>query len=1013
MGTQLNILSSKEIRHIYSLPKLTSPQRPIYLELTLPEQELVHKYRSPLTKIYFILQLCYFKFKQQFFVFDISEVREDVAYLQQAYFPEQTIPTEGTISKPARLAQQKTILTLMDYRLADQNIRRALFDRACQLAMLSASPVFIFRDLINWAEQQRIVLPGYSIMQRTIIGKALTLERKRLEVLLKKHLTEDHRAQMDYLIREKIEHYYGLTWLQQEAPNFNPQSLRRETSRKEVLQPLFQVATQLLKQLNISNENINYYASLADHYTMGELRQFKGGIHYLFILCYAQRRYQQINDVLAEAFTYYVRKYESEAKQMVREYFYTYHLDANEQLSKVPVILEMFLDDSISDNTPFTFVRQQVLDVLDKEKMVLLTNFIKENHLDETEIKWQHYEAIQRQISYNLRHLFIHLDFTISNQATHEVMKAALFLKPIFAKGKSLKKIKPALLPKGFIPRYLHSYIFTKDGFLPARYELMLYQTLSRQMEAGHIFVKDSVNHQSLEADLIPFTYWKENKAQILDQIHLEKLFLTPQALLGKLKKKLEDKIKIVNKAIISGENKEVILKKKPDGSVKWRLIYQAKEEETNHKMYQQFPVIGIVPLLNWVDEETTFIPAFRHILERGGTKQADKDSLIACLVALGTNHGVSSMAGRSDMKYNHLKRTVQSFVRLETLKEANRIIVDATADLPIFDSYNVEPETIHSSSDGQKYSTRFDTFNARYSPKYFGLGKGISLNTMVLNNVPVHAKIFGSNDHESHYVLDLIYNNPTKLRPSIHSTDTHGTNQVNFALLDIFGYQFAPRYKKFAKEIEKLVGFKKPSQYSKKYLFRPCRMINEQVIIDQWDMFQRIIASLALKTTTQSTIVRKLSSFQRVNQYHQAFIEYNDIIKSIFMLDYAHLKNFKNNIQTVLNRGEGYQRLRKNVSYAHDGKFQVHSQAEQNIWSECTRLISNAIIYYNTFLLSQLLEKYQTEGNHKKVELIKGISPIAWQHINLHGLYQFRDVQVDIDWEVVIKSIKITKRGL
>lgn len=54
----------------------------------------------------------------------------------------------------------------------------------------------------------------------------------------------------------------------------------------------------------------------------------------------------------------------------------------------------------------------------------------------------------------------------------------------------------------------------------------------------------------------------------------------------------------------------------------------------------------------------------------------------------------------------------------------------------------------------------------------------------------------------------------------------------------------------------------------------------------------------------------------------------FNDLIKSIFMLDYIHLTNFKRNIQTVLNRGEGYHRLRKNISYAHDGKFQVHSQA-------------------------------------------------------------------------------------
>lgn len=112
-----------------------------------------------------------------------------------------------------------------------------------------------------------------------------------------------------------------MTWLQQEASNFNPQSIRKETSRKEILEPLFKIAQPLLEKLTISNENVNYYASLANHYTVGELRQFKGGLHYVFILSFVRQRYQECNDVLAEAFKYYVRKYETQAKQIVKEYF--------------------------------------------------------------------------------------------------------------------------------------------------------------------------------------------------------------------------------------------------------------------------------------------------------------------------------------------------------------------------------------------------------------------------------------------------------------------------------------------------------------------------------------------------------------------------------------------------------------------------------------------------------------------------------------------------------------------
>lgn len=1004
MGTQLQILSHKEINQIYGLPKLTTKQRTIFLELTLSEQKLVRFYRTPLTRAFFILQLGYFKFKQQFFMFDLSEVQADVAYLQETYFPQQSLPFQGTLTKPRRLQQQKVILNLLDYKVADTAVRSDLFKRACQSVKLSANPTFLFRDLMNWLEYEKVVLPAYSFLQRHIIGKAISSERKRLEDLIELIVSDDIQLHLDNLMNEKVESRYALTWLSQEAPNFKPQSLRQETKRKVFIDPLYPTMKLLVDKLDISNENIRYYASLAEHYTVGELRQFKNGMVYIFLLCYLHYRYHRINDVLVEAFKYYVRKYESQAKSMVKEHFYKYHLDANTELSKIPQILALFINDKIDGNTPFFVVRKMVLEMLDREKILLLTDFIKKNRVDETAIRWGHYEEIKQQVSYNLRHLFLHLDFETEGISSPTI-EAATVVKEVLSKGKSLKSISSEELPKDFIPKYLQSYLWQDNDFLIARYELMLYQALNRELLAGHIFIKNSFRNQSLEADLIPLVYWQKNKDSILAQINLPKLQQTPQKRLSELKEELEAKIKLVNKTISKGENKDIAIKNNADGTFKWVLTYNAQDPTTN-QIYKQLPLIGIIPLLHWVNKQTHFMDNFEHILHKGN--EADPTILQACLLALGTNHGIGNMAARSDIPYNHLNRTSQNFIRVETLQQANQTIADATAKLPMFTYYNVAHDTLHSSSDGQKFTSRFDTINARYSPKYFGLEKGISINTMVLNHIPVNAKVIGANEHESHYVFDLVYNNTTTIHPAIHSTDTHGSNKVNFAILDCFGYQFAPRYRRFSKEMDKLVGFHAPKYYPSKYLIKPSRQIKEQRFIEHWDAFQRIMASLALKTTSQSTIVRKLSSFHRVNQMQAVLKDYNDIVKSIFMLDYTQSATFRQNIQTALNRGEGYHRLRKNVAYAHDGKFQVHSRQEQLIWSEATRLICNAITFYNTFLLSQLLEQHIKEGNEKEIKILQKVSPTAWQHINLHGLYQFRKEVIPIDWKAMLAKVKI-----
>jgi TnpA family transposase len=143
---------------------------------------------------------------------------------------------------------------------------------------------------------------------------------------------------------------------------------------------------------------------------------------------------------------------------------------------------------------------------------------------------------------------------------------------------------------------------------------------------------------------------------------------------------------------------------------------------------------------------------AFEHVLGRYVKHEADDRAIIACLIAWGTNMGLGKMGDISDIGYQTLVATSESFIRLETLSEANDRVSNAVAALPIFRQYDLG-DALHSSSDGQKFETRIPTINARHSPKYFGLHKGVVSYTLVANHVPVNARIIGANEHESHYV--------------------------------------------------------------------------------------------------------------------------------------------------------------------------------------------------------------------------------------------------------------------
>ena len=97
-----------------------------------------------------------------------------------------------------------------------------------------------------------------------------------------------------------------------------------------------------------------------------------------------------------------------------------------------------------------------------------------------------------------------------------------------------------------------------------------------------------------------------------------------------------------------------------------------------------------------------------------------------------------------------------------------------------------------------------------------------------------------------------------------------------------LFGYQFAPRYKDLYDKVRtSLSGFKHPSQYGDA-IIRPVRKAQKEFIVSEWDNIQRIIVSLALKATTQSTIVSKLSAYARNNRTNRALWEYDNLIQSL-----------------------------------------------------------------------------------------------------------------------------------
>jgi TnpA family transposase len=197
----------------------------------------------------------------------------------------------------------------------------------------------------------------------------------------------------------------------------------------------------------------------------------------------------------------------------------------------------------------------------------------------------------------------------------------------------------------------------------------------------------------------------------------------------------------------------------------------------------------------------------------------------------------------------------------------------------------------VHASVDGQKFVSQYNTIKSRYSKKYFGMMKGVVLYTLNANHLPLCLKVIGANQHESHFLLDIVESNTSDVEIAAVSSDMHSVNRVNFALMYLFGYRFMPRLTQLRDKSDKnLVCFDEVELYGR-HVIKPSKKVNKALIIKEWDNVLRILASLALKKTTQSQIVRKLSSYKQTNPTLKALIVFDEIIMTDYMLDYIDIK--------------------------------------------------------------------------------------------------------------------------
>jgi len=268
-GKRLTILSNFEIENLYGIPFFNDEQRANYFRLDDLENVTMKSLKSLESRVYFILQLGYFKYKRIFCKINFEEIKKDVEYILSQYFSGSKL--KKMVSKKTRIYNHSKILSHISYVDFDKESEKKLIERAFKFSKTCVDPKRIFDDLLDYLDQIRTSIPGYSTLQK-IISKVLMEENERLQSIVTNHIPQYVDKALQRLLKND-EQMYGVTLLKKDAKGFNYTEIMHEIDKKCSSDKLYTFAKKIIPKLEISSQNVCYYASLVDYYTVDKLNE--------------------------------------------------------------------------------------------------------------------------------------------------------------------------------------------------------------------------------------------------------------------------------------------------------------------------------------------------------------------------------------------------------------------------------------------------------------------------------------------------------------------------------------------------------------------------------------------------------------------------------------------------------------------------------------------------------------------------------------------------------------------
>ena len=974
MTVKEQFLSKRQRYQPISLPQNFSDEE-MARDWTLLEgdRQEIERYRRD-SRLYIAIQICavwlYGRFLNQ--VHDLSP--HIINYLGQQLDLPPSLIVEVPEREATYLEQRQNILKHLGFQKFDQNAQEQLEAWIEQQARLGNLPDQLFQQAENHLLDQQVLLPGPSVLERLIIHVCSDVHLQLFETVFRQ-LSPELRQAIDRLLmvpEGKQRSYFFHLKEYPPAPSISSiQSyLQRYQTVAETDIDAFEIQM-------LTPEFLDYFFKQAKRYNATDIKRFTDHKRYTIMLCFLLETRKTLLDHLVTMHDQYV----IDISRQSRNAYEKKHREVRKRQKRaIDVMLDTtdFLLDW-PDDQPLSKddIWRQVEEVKLRSSRQDLQEFKRLEERGYGDLLLNRYPSLRKYFAD-----FIHLPFA-AKQGNEHLIQAIDLVRKLDAGD--LTRLPPAA-PMSFVPKELRRALKDHDDKINRNaWEMGLALAIKDAMRSGDLYLPQSKQHVSFWDLTLSEPRWQEVKTASFDELqqpqkHEAKAVLTQQ---------FHEASDLAKKRFEFDDFAEI-----QDGKLKLKRydkIALPPAVATLQKVINsRLPSIRIEQLLMEVDRLTGFSRHFPPVQGHQSRPPQFYKTLMAALISQATNLGVVSMsASVKDTTVDMLRHVLHDFVREETLTAASAEIVNRHHELPLS---AVHGTGTLSSSDAQRFGIRASSLLASYYPRYYGYyEKAIGIYTHISDQYSVFStKVISCSPREALYVLDGLLENNTILKIREHTTDTHGFTENIFALCHLLGFYFMPRIRDL--KDQQLYRVDRFVDYG---VFTPLftKTADLNIVEEQWEEMIRVALSLKQRTAPAHVIVQRLTNSFPSDRLSKAFTNLGRIIKTQYILRYLTDLELRQTVQLQLNKGEYRHKLPRRIFFADQGEFTTGDYEEIMNKASCLSLVSNAILYWNTIKINEIVENLRSQGEDIDKETLSHISLLPFKHVVPNGTYFIEDV--------------------